>query len=191
MVTLFFYFHLQVWDIGDQWYQKWTMVFSVEHMWNWVQHGATRSTEKLDQPFDVLLIQPWLDHITTKHRIHTDHRCLLEEICQYVIKWHQSNRQLTLSGTFKLSCIPFFPPSWFTNKEQQNRNNQEGLSPSYLAKFVPPYRLDGMEVPERWDQVFLKGLTVDQNHHVKIKKKKEDANWIFFFLTCLYTLVQY
>jgi hypothetical protein len=108
-----------------------------------------------------------------------------------VIKWHQSNRQLTLSGTFKLSCIPFFPPSWFTNKEQQNRNNQEGLSPSYLAKFVPPYRLDGMEVPERWDQVFLKGLTVDQNHHVKIKKKKEDANWIFFFLTCLYTLVQY
>lgn len=158
-----------MWDIGDQWYQKWNVVFSVEHMWNWIKHGVTRSSAQelvKDHTFDATHIQPWLDRISVRYHLHPDHHHLLQDICRYIGNWHQSNRTLTLKGTFRLNTIPLFPPTWFTNKSRQNQNNCEGLAPSYLATFVPPYRPDQEQIPERWDQVFLKGLTVDPNHKV-------------------------
>ncbi|KAI7903092.1 kinase-like domain-containing protein [Cokeromyces recurvatus] len=157
-----------VWDIADQWYQKWNVVFSVEHMWNWIKHGVTRSSAQLsttkDHIFDATYIQPWLNRIIVRYNVHPDHQNLLQDICKYIGDWHQSNRSLTLRGSFKLNTIPLFPPTWFTNKSKQNCNRSEGLAPSYLATFVPPYRLEQQQIPERWDQVFLKGLTVDPNH---------------------------
>lgn len=156
-----------VWDIADQWYQKWNVVFSVEHMWNWIKHGVTRSSAQelitQDHTFDATHIQAWLQRIIVRYKVHPDHQSLLQDICQYIGDWHQTNRTLTLQGRFRLNTMPLFPPNWFANKSRQNRMNCEGLAPSYLATFVPPYRLEH-QIPERWDQVFLKGLTVDPNH---------------------------
>ncbi|GAN08540.1 hypothetical protein MAM1_0210c08054 [Mucor ambiguus] len=156
-----------VWDIADQWYQKWNVVFSVEHMWNWIKHGVTRSSAQelitQDHTFDATHIQAWLQRIIVRYNVHPDHQSLLQDICRYIGDWHQTNRTLTLQGRFRLNTIPLFPPNWFANKSRQNRMNCEGLAPSYLATFVPPYRLEN-QIPERWDQVFLKGLTVDPNH---------------------------
>ncbi|KAI9483548.1 MAG: kinase-like domain-containing protein [Benjaminiella poitrasii] len=157
-----------VWDIADQWYQKWNVVFSVEHMWNWIKHGVTRTSAQQSiekgHIFDATHIQPWLDRIIVRYNVHPDHQTLLQDICRYIGDWHQSNRSLTLRGSFKLNTVPLFPPTWFANKTRQNCNRSEGLAPSYLATFVPPYRLEQHQIPERWDQVFLKGLTVDPNH---------------------------
>ncbi|KAG2232854.1 kinase-like domain-containing protein [Thamnidium elegans] len=156
-----------VWDINDQWYQKWNVVFSVEHMWNWLKHGVTRSSAQrlitTDHVFDATHIQPWLNRIIVRYNVHPDHQNLLQDICRYIGDWHQSNRTLTLKGTFRLNTIPLFPPNWFTNKSRQNSTNFEGLAPSYLANFVPPYRLES-QTPDRWDQVFLKGITLDPDH---------------------------
>lgn len=154
-----------MWDIADQWYQKWNVVFSVEHMWNWKEHGVTRQQLTTTATFDTANIQPWLNHIKSKYNVHPDHQALLQAVCHYISQWHQSNRSLTLNGSFKINTLPFFPPSWFTNKSRQNITTAQGLSPSYLANFVPPYKPSNPSyVPERWDQVFLKGLTVDPNH---------------------------
>lgn len=139
-------------------------------MWNWIKHGVTRSSAqqliKEDHTFDATHIQAWLQRIIQRYAVHPDHQNLLQEICRCIGDWHQVNRRLTLQGNFRLNTIPLFPPTWFANKSRQNRMNCEGLAPSYLATFVPPYRLLGHQIPERWDQVFLKGLTVDQNHKV-------------------------
>lgn len=142
-------------------------------MWNWLKHGVTRSSAQqlitTDHVFDTTHIQPWLNRIIVRYNVHPDHQNLLQDICRYIGDWHQSNRTLTLKGTFKLNTIPLFPPNWFKNKSRQNSNNYEGLAPSYLVNFVPPYRLDEDQIPERWNQVFLKGITVDPNHKVNIR----------------------
>lgn len=155
-----------MWDITDQWYQKWNVVFSVEHMWNWIEHGVT-SLNDISTTFDTSNIQPWLNHVQFKYHVHPDHQNLLQDICRYIGNWHQSNRSLTLKGYFKINTLPFYPPNWFTQKSRQSLTTTEGLSPSYLANFVPPYRPKNCQIPERWDQVFLKGLTVDPSHKVK------------------------
>ncbi|KAI8394279.1 kinase-like domain-containing protein [Radiomyces spectabilis] len=186
-----------VWDIGDQWYQKWNVVFSLEHMWNWTprqKHTSTNhpslstttspssSTTKSsndnheepttptppERPLTVSSIQPWLDFITLRHHIRPDHRQLLDKICNYLVRWHQTNRPLALVGACKLNTVPFFPPSWFVDKQLKNHGDNEGLAPSYIARFVPPYRLTHAAVPERWDVVFLKGLTEDPDHQFDI-----------------------
>ncbi|KAI7850323.1 kinase-like domain-containing protein [Circinella umbellata] len=158
-----------VWDIADQWYQKWTVIFSIDHLWNWVplhQHESEQqeqqqqqSQEVLQRPFQPATIQPWLNHISQRHNIHPNHRKLLERIYGQLVKINQTNRPLTLTGASVLSTLPFFPPSWFIEKETQGHGGaSEGLAASFVARFVPPYRLT--HVPERWDRVFLKGLTV-------------------------------
>ncbi|KAF7730410.1 hypothetical protein EC973_002216 [Apophysomyces ossiformis] len=160
----------------DQWYQKWNVVFSLEHMWNWLPSDTdisesddigdstnmtpTLRVADLERRFTTTNIKPWLDHITLRHRIHSDHRLLLEKVCSYLVKWHQKNRPLALVGACRLNPLPLFPPAWFVDKQQQNHGAYEGITPSYIARFVPPYRLTRTAVPERWDEVFLKGLTV-------------------------------
>ncbi|KAI9302947.1 kinase-like domain-containing protein [Cunninghamella echinulata] len=125
----------------------------MENMWSW----TLKPTEMVPEKKNTLAgLQPWLDSITQRHHIHPDHRLLLENICTYLFKWQKSNKILTDAGTFRLNAIPFFPPSWFTDKQLQS-HIEEGdlLAPSYFAKFIPPYRLQG-DVPERWDVLFLK-----------------------------------
>ncbi|KAI8973337.1 kinase-like domain-containing protein [Mycotypha africana] len=158
-----------VWDLADQWYQKWNVVFSVEHMWNWrrIEHGITPSLESLSSEplniFDASNIQPWLTRIIERYNVHPDHQNVLQDLCRYIGEWHQNNRSLTLKGSFKLNTMPLFPPTWFLNKTKKN-NSTEGLTPSFMATFAPPYQLDPKtQIPERWNQVFLKGLTVDPN----------------------------
>ncbi|KAL0094646.1 kinase-like domain-containing protein [Phycomyces blakesleeanus] len=156
-----------VWDIADQWYQKWSVVFSLEHMWNWTLQKAEHEEATLatsERPFTTKGLQPWLNHNNCRHKIHERHQILLENICDYLVDWHQTNRSLALIGACKLTTIPFFPPSWFVDKQRQNHGDYQGLAPSYIARFVPPYRL--ASVPERWDEVFLKGLTVDPDHQL-------------------------
>ncbi|ORZ21123.1 kinase-like domain-containing protein [Absidia repens] len=145
------------WDIGDQWYQKWNVLFSMENMWQWSGQIPSQSQD----PYSLEMLQPWLDHITERHHIHPHHRQLLENICGYLLNWQKSNKPLSNAGTFRLNTIPFYPPSWFTEKELQS-NVEEGdhLASSYFARFAPPYRIKG-HTPERWDLVFLKGLTFD------------------------------
>ncbi|ORE07745.1 kinase-like protein [Rhizopus microsporus var. microsporus] len=140
-----------VWDMADQWYQKWSVVFSIEHMCNWVTSPSSKPTKVFD-------VTAWLTHTAKKYYIHPDHLKLLQHLSHYIADWHQSNRPLALRGVFKLNTVPFFPPTWFINKSRQSKS--EGLAPSYLATFVPPYRLPDHQVPERWNQVFLKGITV-------------------------------
>ncbi|CAO3671314.1 unnamed protein product [Rhizopus stolonifer] len=142
-----------VWDMADQWYQKWSIVFSIENMSNWIINGS-----KKDKSLET---DDWYYHIASRHHLHPEHLQLLQDICVYIANWHQSNRTLTLKGIIKLNTIPFFPPTWFSNKSRQSKS--EGLSPSYLATFAPPYRLPDEKVPERWDVVFLKGVTVYPN----------------------------
>ncbi|KAG0174426.1 hypothetical protein DFQ28_007697 [Apophysomyces sp. BC1034] len=146
-------------------------------MWNWLpsdSHLAENDVPTEGHPpattivrasdlrrrFTTANIQPWLDHITLRHHIHPDHRLLLEKVCSHLVEWHQANRPLALVGACKLSPLPLFPPGWFVDKQQQNHGAYEGIAPSYIARFVPPYRLTRTAVPERWDEVFLKGLTV-------------------------------
>jgi hypothetical protein len=151
-------------------------------MWNWHKHGVTRSSAQEliteDHIFDTTHIKPWLERISARYNVHPDHLNLLQDICRYIGDWHQSNRVLTLKGTFKLNTIPLFPPTWFKNKSRQNSQNFEGLAPSYLVNFVPPYKLDDGQIPERWDQVFLKGITLDPQHKVT-------GNSFFFFVFVL------
>ncbi|KAI8970933.1 kinase-like domain-containing protein [Pilobolus umbonatus] len=159
-----------VWDIADQWYQKWNIVFSVENMWNWmeVNRSSTHKIITTDHVFDVIHIQPWLNRIASRYQVYPSHMGLLRDICRYIGNWHKANRIFALNGVFKLNSTPFYPPTWFTDKLRQNKNNCEGLSPSYLAHFVPPYKLHSNQIPERWHQVFLKGLTVDPHHNLTI-----------------------
>ncbi|KAG1458538.1 hypothetical protein G6F56_006378 [Rhizopus delemar] len=138
-----------VWDLADQWYQKWCVVFSIEHMCNWVKDG------KRPEMFDAM---GWLGQIAERYHVHCDHLELLKDMCRYIADWHQSNRQLTLKGIFKLNTMPFFPPTWFINKSRQGNN--EGLAPSYLATFRPPFCLDS-QVPERWDQFNLDPILIN------------------------------
>ncbi|KAI8336280.1 kinase-like domain-containing protein [Chlamydoabsidia padenii] len=148
-----------VWDIGDQWYQKWNLIFSMENMWQWSGQIPTQSQD----PYSLEMLQPWLNHITERHCIHPHHRQLLENICDYLFDWQKSNKPLSNcnAGTSRLNTIPFYPPSWFVDKERQNHVEKgDTLAPSYFASFVPPYRING-HTPERWDRVFLKGLTFD------------------------------
>ncbi|KAI8343705.1 kinase-like domain-containing protein [Chlamydoabsidia padenii] len=149
-----------VWDIGDQWYQKWNVIFSMENMWQWSGQIPTQSQD----PYSVEMLQPWLNHIMERHNIHPHHRQLLENICGYLFSWQKSNKPLSNAGTIRLNTIPFYPPSWFTDKKLQS-NVEEGdhLASSYVANFEPPYRIND-RVPERWDLVFLKGLTFDPNN---------------------------
>ncbi|KAI9246714.1 kinase-like domain-containing protein [Phascolomyces articulosus] len=168
---------MQVWDVADQWYQKWTVIFSIDHLWNWVpiheyeqqqqqqQEALTSpiasssSSEALQRPFQPTTIEPWLNHISQRHNIHPNHRQLLERIYGQLVKINQTNRPLALMGAGALNTLPFFAPSWFVEKEPQRHGGaKEGLAASFVARFVPPYRLT--HVPERWDRVFLKGLTV-------------------------------
>ncbi|EIE89454.1 hypothetical protein RO3G_14165 [Rhizopus delemar RA 99-880] len=134
--------------MADQWYQKWSVVFSIEHMCNWVPKG----THKMKM-FEATA---WLNRTADRYHIQSDHLELMQDACRYISDWHQSNRALALKGIFKLNTMPFYPPTWFINKSKQSKS--ECMAPSYLATFLPPYRLE--HVPERWDQVFLKGLTV-------------------------------
>lgn len=134
----------------------------MENMWSWTYNRS----HLLPDMHTLASLQPWLDSITFRHHIHPDHRLLLENICMHLFKWQKSNKILTDAGTFCLNTIPFFPPSWFTEKKMQS-HVEEGdlLAPSYFAKFVPPYRLDDY-VPERWDVVFLKGINYDPTNEV-------------------------
>ncbi|CDH50135.1 hypothetical protein RO3G_02490 [Lichtheimia corymbifera JMRC:FSU:9682] len=141
-----------VWDLADQWYQKWNVIFSLDHMWNWIpkKDGSTVEDDMMQvddalmvdndtttkRPFQSTTLQPWLDHITQRHHIHPDHRLLLERIYHQLLRLNQTNRPLALP----------------------QRPSTEGMASSFVARFVPPYRLT--HVPERWDLVFLKGLTV-------------------------------
>ena len=109
------------------------------------------------RPFQSTTLQPWLDHITERHHIHPDHRLLLERIYNQLLRLNQTNRPLALVGAGNINTLPFFPPTWFVDKQPQ-RPSTEGMASSFVARFVPPYRLT--HVPERWDLVFLKGLTV-------------------------------
>lgn len=143
--------------MADQWYQKWSVVISIENMCNWVSESSLR----LNRLFKT---SDWFNSLSTKYHIHPDHLQLLQDICCHIAHWHQSNKSLTSKGIIKLNAIPFFPPTWFTNKSRQSKS--EGLAPSYLATFAPPYRLPDQKVPERWDQVFLKGITVNPNQKV-------------------------
>ncbi|KAI8364294.1 kinase-like domain-containing protein [Choanephora cucurbitarum] len=158
-----------VWDIADQWYQKWSVVFSVEHMWNWTEQGIEDIPQRKEQSFKLAYIQPWLNRIRHRYNMHPDHYQLFSDICQSIGEWNQSNRWLTLKGTFRLSMMPLFPPCWFKDKIRQDRNMGD-LAPSFLATFVPPYRIHD-QVPERWDQVFLKGLTADPTQKCSIETK--------------------
>ncbi|KAI9496945.1 kinase-like domain-containing protein [Zychaea mexicana] len=163
-----------VWDVADQWYQKWQVIFSIDHMWNWAhitEHDGDNDEENDDgedegdveaagrRPFQPATIEPWLDHISQRYNIHPNHRQLLERIYGQLVQLNQTNRPLALVGASSLNTMPFFPPSWFADKEPQRHGGaNEGLASSFVARFVPPYRLT--HVPERWDRVFLKGLTV-------------------------------
>lgn len=140
--------------MADQWYQKWSVVFSIEHMCNWVPKG----THKMKM-FEATA---WLNRTADRYHIQSDHLELMQDACRYISDWHQSNRALALKGIFKLNTMPFYPPTWFINKSKQSKS--ECMAPSYLATFLPPYRLE--HVPERWDQVFLKGLTVQPDQKV-------------------------
>ncbi|KAI9312727.1 kinase-like domain-containing protein [Dichotomocladium elegans] len=152
--------------------------YAIDHMWNWVpindNHGQHQQQQHQQQqpdpvpggltiqqhpqrPFQHTTILPWLDHITQRYHIHPVHRQLLERICDQLLRLNQTNRPLALVGSGNLNTLPFFPPTWFVDKQIQ-RSGGEGMSASFIARFVPPYRLS--DVPERWDLVFLKGLTV-------------------------------
>jgi hypothetical protein len=134
----------------------------MENMWQWSGQKPPHSQD----PYSLEMLQPWLDHITERHHIHPYHRQLLENICGYLFTWQKSNKPLSNAGTFRLNTIPFYPPSWFTEKKIQS-NVEEGdhLASSYFARFTPPYRING-HIPERWDLVFLKGLTFDPTNEV-------------------------
>ena len=144
------------------------MIFSIDHLWNWIpvhEHEdellqeQQQPQEVSQRPFQPATIEPWLDHISQRHNIHPNHRRLLERIYGQLVKINQTNRPLALTGASVLNTLPFFPPSWFIEKEPQGHGGvNEGLAASFVAQFVPPYRLT--HVPERWDRVFLKGLTV-------------------------------
>lgn len=163
---------IKVWDLADQWYQKWNVIFSLDHMWNWIpreDEPTMAENDNIDSPSDArppffkpTTIQPWLDHITQRHHIHPHHRQFLEDAYNSLVRLNQANRHLALNGTGRLNTLPFFPPAWFVDKQPQKKH--QGLSPSFVARFVPPYRLT--HVPERWDLVFLKGLTVDPERQV-------------------------
>ncbi|KAI8140678.1 kinase-like domain-containing protein [Fennellomyces sp. T-0311] len=154
-----------VWDVADQWYQKWNVIFSLDHMWNWTPSNLLEDDETSDEedaagqrPFQPATMEPWLDHISQRHNIHPNHRQMLERIYGQLVRANQTNRPLALVGAGSLNTLPFFPPSWFVDKQPQKQAPDEGLASSFVARFVPPYRLT--HVPERWDRVFLKGLTV-------------------------------
>jgi hypothetical protein len=136
----------------------------MENMWQW----SGQLPIALQDPYSLDMLQPWLNHITERHNIHPHHRQLLENICGYLFTWQKSNKPLSNAGTIRLNTIPFYPPSWFTGKKLQS-NVEEGdhLASSYVANFEPPYRIND-RVPERWDLVFLKGLTFDPNNEVSL-----------------------
>ncbi|KAI8063509.1 kinase-like domain-containing protein [Gongronella butleri] len=150
-----------VWDIHDQWYQKWNVVLSLEQMWYW--SGIDPLNE---DPYSLETILPCLNHVAERNRIHPHHQELLKKICGYLLNWQKSNKVLSNAGTVRLNTIPFFPPSWFSEKEElkTHMESDDRLASSYFARFVPPYRQSHEKVPERWDVVFLKGLTYDPNN---------------------------
>ncbi|ORX55009.1 kinase-like protein [Hesseltinella vesiculosa] len=151
-----------VWDIHDQWYQKWNVILSLEHAWNWTLHRLDTMLLEED-PYTVDSLIPYLDLLARKHHIHPHHQDLLKRICGYLLSWQKSNKMLSNAGTMRLNTIPFFPPSWFSEKEELKTHMEVGdrLASSYFARFVPPYRQKDAKIPERWDVVFLKGLTYD------------------------------
>jgi hypothetical protein len=58
------------------------------------------------------------------------------------------------------------------DKERQNHVEEgDPLAASYCASFMPPYRVNG-HTPERWDKVFLKGLTFDPTNEVSLAPNK-------------------
>lgn len=135
-------------------------------MWNWVRPEdrqsvagvPTTSDDTSKTFFPATTIQPWLDHITQRHALHPHHRQLIQNIYNHLVHRNQANRPLALVGASSLFALPFFPPAWFTDLVPCGHS--EGLGASYVARFVPPYRLND-RVPERWDRVFLKGLATD------------------------------